>query len=134
MKPIPSKFHYIYNIRDISRVFQGILMIKSSHFPTAELYIKLWLHEVQRVFCDRLINEQDLKTVNEQITLLLRNKFKMPWTYDQLFKNGPPIYYGEIHKGPIPDRPYEAIEDLAVLNKRMNEFLGIYNSKNKQHR
>ena len=131
MKPIPSKFHYIYNIRDISRVFQGILMIKSSHFPTAELYIKLWLHEVQRVFCDRLINEQDLKTVNEQITLLLRNKFKMPWTYDQLFKNGPPIYYGEIHKGPIPDRPYEAIEDLAVLNKRMNEFLGIYNSKNK---
>ena len=131
MKPIPSKFHYIYNLRDISRVFQGILMIKSSHFPTAEVYIKLWVHEVQRVFCDRLINEQDLRTVNEQICILLRNKFKMPWTYDAMFKNGPPIYYGEIHKGPIPDRPYEAIEDLTLLNKRMNEFLGIYNSKNK---
>ena len=131
MKPIPSKFHYIFNLRDISRVFQGILMIRAMSFPTAELYIKLWCHEVQRVFCDRLISESDLKTVREMIVTLIRNKFKMTWTYDQLFKSGPPIYFGEVHKGPIPDRPYEFEEDHNNLRKKLNEFLQIYNSKNK---
>ena len=131
MKPIPSKFHYIFNLRDISRIFQGILMIESRYFTTPESYIKLWLHEVERVFCDRLTNQQDLKEVRDMICSLLRNKFKTNYTYDQIYNKGPPIYYGEIHKGMIPNRPYEFITNHEVLYKKLNEFVSIYNSKNK---
>ena len=131
MKPIPSKFHYIFNLRDISRIFQGILMIESRYFTTSEVYIQLWIHEVERVFCDRLTNAQDLKEVRDVICSLLRNKFKTNYTYDQLYNKGPPIYYGEVHKGMIPNRPYEFIGNHEVLYKRLNEFVSIYNSKNK---
>ena len=131
MKPIPSKFHYIFNLRDISRIFQGILMIESRYFTTSESYIKLWLHEVERVFCDRLTNQQDLKEVRDMICSLLRNKFKTNYTYDQIYNKGPPIYYGEVHKGMIPNRPYEFITNHEQLYKKLNEFVSIYNSKNK---
>ena len=131
MKPIPSKFHYIFNLRDISRIFQGILMIESRYFTTSEAYIKLWLHEVERVFCDRLTNNQDLKEVRDMICSLLRNKFKTNYTYDQIYNKGPPIYFGEVHKGMIPNRPYEFITNHETLYKKLNEFISIYNSKNK---
>lgn len=42
--PIPSKFHYLFNLRDISRVFQGILQCSVDHVVTAERMLSLWAH------------------------------------------------------------------------------------------
>ena len=63
-KAIPSKFHYTFNLRDVSKVFQGICMCKD--IGTKDDSAKLWLHECSRVFCDRLINEEDRKWFNEE--------------------------------------------------------------------
>ena len=131
MKPIPSKFHYIFNLRDISRVFQGILMIESRYFTDHQVYIKLWIHEIERVFCDRLTNAQDLKEVRDCMCSLLRQKFKTNYTYDQLYKHGEPIYFGEVHKGKVPNRPYEYIEKHENLLKQLKGFVDYYNSENR---
>jgi dynein heavy chain len=45
MLPIPSRFHYLFNMRDISKVFQGILMTQSQSVQDPQTFIKLWLHE-----------------------------------------------------------------------------------------
>ena len=92
-------------------------MIESRYFTTSDVYIQLWIHEVERVFCDRLTNQQDLKEVRDVICSLLRNKFKTNYTYDQIYNKGPPIYYGEVHKGMIPNRPYEFIANHEVYIK-----------------
>ena len=55
--PIPSKFHYTFNLRDVSKVFQGILMVK--YLKDANQVGRLWAHETSRVFADRLINDED---------------------------------------------------------------------------
>ena len=57
--PIPSKFHYLFNLRDISRVFQGVLQCAVDHVASAERMLSLWAHELERVFGDRLNNSQD---------------------------------------------------------------------------
>ena len=54
--PTPAKSHYIYNLRDISKVFQGISKANIKSFKDDNDFIKLWAHECQRVFQDRLIN------------------------------------------------------------------------------
>jgi len=54
MLPIPAKFHYTFNLRDVAKVFQGILMCEPFKIQDEDKYGKLWLHECTRVFADRL--------------------------------------------------------------------------------
>ena len=57
--PTPTKSHYLFNLRDVSKVFQGLVMVKALHVNKADQFARLWLHESQRVFSDRLINYDD---------------------------------------------------------------------------
>merc|ERR1711871_297473 len=51
----PEKFHYLFNIRDVAKVMQGILMATRATIHTPEAMLRLWVHECQRVFADRFI-------------------------------------------------------------------------------
>jgi dynein heavy chain len=57
--PTPSKSHYTFNLRDFSRVIRGVLLVPSSRVNECEKLVRLWIHESYRVFCDRLVNEED---------------------------------------------------------------------------
>jgi dynein heavy chain len=52
--PTPAKSHYVYNMRDVSKVFQGLYQADKDFYEGKEHIIKLWAHEVLRVFADRL--------------------------------------------------------------------------------
>ena len=71
--PTPKKTYYIYNVRDISKVFQGLFLADRNYYESKEQIIKLWGHEVLRVFHDRLISFEDRekfkKMVNEQLEI-----------------------------------------------------------------
>ena len=59
----PEKFHYLFNIRDVAKVMQGILMAGRATVHTPETMLRLWVHECQRVFADRFVRT---KTNDEQ--------------------------------------------------------------------
>src|SRR5690349_5435807 len=61
LRPTPAKSHYTFNLRDISKVFQGVCMAKTQTLNRADKMVKLWIHEASRVFHDRLINNEDKK-------------------------------------------------------------------------
>ena len=63
----PLKFHYIFNLRDISRVFEGLYLSTVDKFKTKGQFIRLWRNECHRVFGDRLINEVDVSLVQDDI-------------------------------------------------------------------
>jgi dynein heavy chain len=48
--PTPAKSHYIYNLRDISKVFQGITKATFKSYTDDSDFMKLWAHECMRVF------------------------------------------------------------------------------------
>jgi len=44
--PTPNKSHYTFNLRDISKVFQGMCSASSKYCNTKEVFVKLWMHEI----------------------------------------------------------------------------------------
>ena len=59
--PTPAKSHYTFNLRDLSKVFQGILMAQPLKLNDKNDVLRLWYHENCRVFQDRLVNDEDRK-------------------------------------------------------------------------
>lgn len=75
MLPTPLKFHYLFNLRDVSKVFQGLVRTQSNYHNTKLIVLRLWIHEMQRVFCDRLIDDADRNWFNEQLSKSLSLHF-----------------------------------------------------------
>ncbi|XP_048524356.1 dynein axonemal heavy chain 2 [Dendroctonus ponderosae] len=71
MLPTPTKIHYLFNLRDISKIFQGLLRSHKDYQNDKASLLKLWIHECFRVFFDRLIDDQDqdwfMTQMNEQL-------------------------------------------------------------------
>ena len=57
--PTPAKSHYVFNLRDFSRIVSGILLVPNTCITSVDKLVRLWLHETCRVFYDRLCDDDD---------------------------------------------------------------------------
>jgi dynein heavy chain len=46
--PTPTKIYYLFNLRDISKVFQGLLRADRKLITSKQTMIRLWIHECFR--------------------------------------------------------------------------------------
>ena len=120
--PTPLRSHYTFNLRDLSKVFQGVLMITPNFLPDKEALIKLWCHEGARVFRDRLINEDDRQWFNNSVLRQLHEKLGMSeWVLD----NFTDLLYGNFLTR--TNRLYQELGEPPKINTLLLEYLEEYN-------
>ena len=77
LRPIPAKSHYTFNLRDMSKIFQGVCSCSPKFVTTKLDLIKLWVHENQRVFGDRMISDADSKILLDLLMNEAERKFEL---------------------------------------------------------
>ena len=128
MLPTPIKSHYTFNLRDVSKVFQGILMSDHRRLLQPDTMIRLWIHEASRVFHDRLINKEDRHWFTETIIKLLLQVYRKDWSHEEVFEHKP-ILFGDFLRGDVDedDKFYEEAEDMHKLHDVVCRYLENYN-------
>ena len=126
--PIPSKPHYTFNLRDLSKVVQGILQLKPSSMA-GPVIVRLWIHECLRTFHDRLVNEEDRLWFTKLLVELLSRHFDQSLEHDVLFKTELPLIFGDFIKFGVmlSERVYEEIMDIKKLRGTLEAYLEQHN-------
>ena len=83
--PTPAKTHYTFNLRDFARVIQGIVMSSPDAYKDDSSIIRLWTHEIYRVYYDRLVSDDDRKWLFDCVKETINTSFQVD--LDQLFNH-----------------------------------------------
>jgi len=125
--PTPSKSHYTFNLRDLSKVFQGVLMVKAAQLSDREPLLRLWVHEMQRVFRDRLISQEDRDWFNQATAVMLKDRLEADWAVAS-FEN---TLFGDYTVRGEVEKKYIAIADQAKLPALFAEYQEEFNMEGK---
>lgn len=113
LPPTPSKFHYVFNLRDLSRVYEGLLLSSPEKFSSGKQLVRLWRNECLRIFHDRLITEEDRNIVaNELVGGLIKSNFAGEQT--DILAN--PILFGDFRAIGNPGQEVRFYEDVGSYN------------------
>ena len=127
--PSARKFHYQFNLRDVSNIVQGLLNTSASIYRgsgCAIKYLRVWLHECNRVFSDRLIDRQDIDDMAKIIQACAKKNFPSSVSMDELFC--PDLIctsFVSQHGG--NEKQYMMTKDMGTLRKCLEEKLAEYN-------
>ena len=150
MLPTPAKFHYIFNLRELSRVFQGILLTPTETIKTGGFrcetnktsftgggvtLLNIWKHECSRVFSDKLTNLRDKATYSKYMD----NQMLKTFGETMAMQCGAPFYMVNFLRPDVYDEDgvmvedapklYEPGGDLTDIRPLVQEFLERYNSE-----
>ncbi|EQC41008.1 hypothetical protein, variant 1 [Saprolegnia diclina VS20] len=125
--PTPAKSHYTFNLRDLSKVFQGISLGTPDVLKDAKDVVRLWSHECLRVFHDRLIDQSDRSWFLNVLGETVQTHFTLNYVKDVRGPNEV-LIYGNFGDAKSTKKIYAELRDRDTLQKSMTLFLEDFNN------
>eukprot|EP01135_Chromosphaera_perkinsii_P009070 Nk52_evm1s1607 gene=Nk52_evmTU1s1607 len=126
LPPTPSKFHYIFNLRDLGRIYQGMMRTTPDRFENESHFLRLWRNECLRVYHDRMTNVYDKTFVIEAIDELLSKYFSQSREYAVAM----PSLFGSYRNALTQEvSVYEDCQDYETVKPIFQDILENYNEE-----
>ncbi|XP_049855418.1 dynein beta chain, ciliary-like [Schistocerca gregaria] len=120
--PTALKFHYIFNLRDLSNIFQAMLFTVADCLPNQNELIRLWMHEATRVYGDKLVDNSDIESFNKILHDIVKKSFEE--LDESVFHK--PLIFCHFADG-IGESKYMPVKDWNVLRRLLEDALAQYN-------
>uniref|UniRef100_A0A803V1B2 Dynein axonemal heavy chain 8 n=1 Tax=Ficedula albicollis TaxID=59894 RepID=A0A803V1B2_FICAL len=136
MLPTPSKFHYIFNLRDLSRIWQGMLTIKAEECTSSTVVLRLFKHECTRVIADRFNTPEDTewfekavdKTIEEYVEADLSEVLNTEPYFVDFLRDEPEATGDEPEDVELlAPKVYEEIPSYEFLCNKLRAYQSQYN-------
>ena len=134
MLPTPAKFHYNFNLRDLTKVMQGVCMANREAVTDECTLLNLWKHECCRVFSDKLNDARDKAWYDKEIVACVAEHLgessaeltKMPtyWVNFMREAEADPETGECIEAAPMT---YEPVDGMDILRQRLHIRMCTYN-------
>lgn len=121
--PTPAKCHYTFNLRDLSKVVQGMLMCDTKVIDGKEYLVKLYMCETYRVFRDRLIDEKDREKFSIDSHEIIENYLTLDWELPDFVNT----IFGDFDNG---EKYYMKLGGVDELRPKLTDLLSFYNMQN----
>ena len=129
--PSAVKFVYNWNLRELDNVFNGLTRMNPDHYHTPLQCMRLYIHEINRTFSDRLNDEADLNKFRELLNGCYQRAFKevKGLKEEEIFSE--PLIFTEFHNQPgklIKKRRRSNVVVIIIVhytscNYRQNYFI-----------
>ncbi|XP_064606960.1 dynein axonemal heavy chain 12-like isoform X2 [Liolophura sinensis] len=143
--PTPAKSHYVFNLRDFSRVILGVCLIRKGEVENKRTLIRLWVHEVMRVFYDRLVDDGDTAWLFGVVQGCVKEHFKDSFdgVFEHLANGGAggkcmeedlrSLLFGDYMEPDAEpeDRVYSEVKSLEGMYTVVEQCLEEYNNTHK---
>ncbi|XP_072521546.1 dynein axonemal heavy chain 1 [Salminus brasiliensis] len=121
--PTPAKSHYTFNLRDLSKVFQGLLMAEAGKIEDKVQLLQLWYHESCRVFQDRLVSAEDRDWFDQLLQQCIQ---EFGCSFQEVVLHQP-LLFGDFMIPSADNKVYQLIKDREKLVQVMEEYMEDYN-------
>ncbi|CAM39839.2 putative dynein heavy chain [Leishmania braziliensis MHOM/BR/75/M2904] len=125
LRPRPTTPHYTFNLRDLSKVFQGMTQVIPRVCRDAATFVRLWIHEVMRCFYDRLATVQDRRYFVDNILAETASRV-LPGAAESLIAS--PALWADFTRFGSVEKVYEEVPEVQRLAQVLEEYQDDYNA------
>lgn len=121
--PTPSKSHYLFNMRDLAKIIQGVMQATRAYYDSREQILQLWGHECFRVLGDRMWDFADKDWLKNNLDEKFDKTFGSSWK--SLYENSVmPCFVSFMRQ--IDNPPYEPCYDMLAMKGYLMERMDDY--------